>query len=66
MKNKIKYFILFPLMLLIVILTLTYDVKELISLGVRLPFGTAYWKDSLTNGIVTNKSIRMQPGDSLY
>lgn len=66
MKNKFKYFVLFPLMILIVILTLTYDVKDLISLGVRIPFGEAYWKDSLTNGIVTNKSIRMQPGDSLY
>ncbi len=66
MKNKFKYFVLYPLMVLIVILTLTYDVKDLISLGVRIPFGEAYWKDSLTNGIVTNKSIRMQPGDSLY
>lgn len=71
MKNKIKYFVLYPLMLLIVIATLTYDVKELIGLGQRIPFGSSYWKDSLTNGISTNKdiyshSIRMNVGDSLY
>ena len=66
MKNKIKYFILFPLMLLIVILTLTYDVKELIGLGQRIPFGSSYWKDSLVDAISTNKSIKLGTGDSIY
>jgi hypothetical protein len=65
MKNKFKYFVLFPLMILIVILTLTYDVKDLISLGVRIPFGASYWKDSLSDGISTNKSIYLGLGDSL-
>ncbi len=66
MKNKIKYFVLYPLMLLIVIATLTYDVKELIGLGQRIPFGSSYWKDSLNDAISTNKSIKLGSGDSLY
>ena len=53
-------------MLLIVILTLTYDVKELIGLGQRIPFGSSYWKDSLADAISTNKSIKLGTGDSIY
>lgn len=66
MKNKIKYFMLYPLMLLIVTATLTYNVKELIGLGQRIPFGSSYWKDSLVDAISTNKSIKLGTGDSLY
>jgi hypothetical protein len=66
MKNKIKYFVLYPLILLMVILIFTFNVNELISLGQRIPFGSSYWKDSLSDAISTNKSIKLGTGDSLY
>lgn len=64
MKNKIKYFIVIPVLILLLISVISN--VDIVALGVRLVFGESYWKDSLTNTIVTNKSIRLQPGDSLY
>lgn len=58
MKNKFKYIVL-PGILVICLLFLA-------AYGQRLPFGSAYWKDSLVNGISTNKSIYLQSGDSIY
>lgn len=32
----------------------------------KINFGTAWWSDTLSNRITTNKSINLRPGDSLY
>ena len=58
MNNKLKYIVI-PCILVISILFLA-------AYGTKITFGGAWFKDSLSNGIVPNKSIRMQPGDSLY
>lgn len=34
--------------------------------GVKINFGSAWWQDTLSNRITTNKAINLRPGDSLY
>jgi len=58
MKNKFKYIVIPCIFVISVIFLAAY--------GTKITFGEAWFKDSLSNGIVPNKSIRMQPGDTLY
>jgi len=58
MKNKFKYIVIPCILVISVIFLAAY--------GTKINFGGAWFKDSLPNGIVPNKSIRMQPGDTLY
>jgi len=58
MKNKFKYIVIPCIFVISVIFLAAY--------GTKINFGGAWFKDSLPNGIVPNKSIRMQPGDTLY
>lgn len=58
MKNIFKQ-ILIPCILIACLIFLA-------AYGTKINFGESWFKDSLPNGIVPNKSIRMQPNDSLY